>query len=186
MLGPSIDEDSLILEDVTLNEALSHFTSIGWKVIFATVPPANLYGGYPCFLVSLTAIGLVVILINDFATALGCVLNIPESITGVTLVALGTSLPDTLASMSAARDSDSADAAIGNVTGSNSVNVFLGLGLPWVFAATYMNVKFGSGYEYRVPSGSLSMPVFTFLVMAIVCFLIIILRRVVSIFLFIV
>ena len=153
MLGPSIDEDSLILEDVSLSEALSHFVSIGWKVIFATVPPASMYGGYPCFVVSLTAIGLVVILINDFATALGCVLNIPESITGVTLVALGTSLPDTLASMTAARESDSADSAIGNVTGSNSVNVFLGLGLPWCFAATYLRAKYGEHYDYRVPSG---------------------------------
>jgi solute carrier family 8 (sodium/calcium exchanger) len=153
MLGPSIDEDSLILEDVSLSEALSHFVSIGWKVIFATVPPASFYGGYPCFVVSLTAIGLVVILINDFATALGCVLSIPESITGVTLVALGTSLPDTLASMTAARESDSADSAIGNVTGSNSVNVFLGLGLPWCFAATYLRAKYGDDYDYRVPSG---------------------------------
>jgi len=32
---------------------------------------------------------------------------------------------------------DTADAAIGNVTGSNSVNVFLGLGLPWALATTY-------------------------------------------------
>ena len=153
MLGPSIDEDSLILEDVQLSEALSHFTSIGWKVIFASVPPPSLYGGYPCFLISLTAIGLVVILINDFAMMLGCVLNIPESITGVTLVALGTSLPDTFASMTAAKDSSSADSAIGNVTGSNSVNVFLGLGLPWCFAATYLKSKYGADYEYRVPSG---------------------------------
>jgi solute carrier family 8 (sodium/calcium exchanger) len=39
--------------------------------------------------------------------------------------------------MTAARTSDYADAAIGNITGSNSVNVFLGLGLPWVIAAQY-------------------------------------------------
>merc|ERR1719281_1055940 len=30
-----------------------------------------------------------------------------------------------------------ADAAVGNVTGSNSVNVFLGLGLPWCIASIY-------------------------------------------------
>ena len=30
-----------------------------------------------------------------------------------------------------------ADASIGNITGSNSVNVFLGLGLPWATAAFY-------------------------------------------------
>ena len=52
-------------------------------------------------------------------------------------MALGTSLPDTFASKAAAANEKNADNAIGNVTGSNSVNVFLGLGLPWVIAAFY-------------------------------------------------
>lgn len=39
--------------------------------------------------------------------------------------------------MTAARTSKYADSAVGNVTGSNSVNVFLGLGLPWVMSAQY-------------------------------------------------
>lgn len=34
-----------------------------------------------------------------------------------------------------------ADSAIGNVTGSNSVNVFLGLGLAWVIASIYWTSK---------------------------------------------
>ena len=55
----------------------------------------------------------------------------------ITFVALGTSLPDTFASKAAAANEKNADNAIGNVTGSNSVNVFLGLGLPWVIAAFY-------------------------------------------------
>ena len=66
---------------------------------------------------------------------MGCVIGIADAVTGITLVALGTSLPDTFASMAAARSSESADSAIGNVTGSNSVNVFLGMGLPYVIAA---------------------------------------------------
>ena len=41
------------------------------------------------------------------------------SVTGITLVALGTSMPDTFASMTAAAHDDSADAAIGNVTGTS-------------------------------------------------------------------
>ena len=45
----------------------------------------------------------------------------PDSITAITLVALGTSLPDTFASKAAARSDDDADASIGNVTGSNAV-----------------------------------------------------------------
>ena len=52
-------------------------------------------------------------------------------------LAVGTSLPDTFASKQATIESPDADAAVGNITGSNSVNVFLGLGLPWVIASVY-------------------------------------------------
>ena len=42
-----------------------------------------------------------------------------------------------------------ADNSIGNVTGSNSVNVFLGLGLPWTIAAIYWAAK---GETFKVCS----------------------------------
>jgi solute carrier family 8 (sodium/calcium exchanger) len=54
---------------------------------------------------------------------------------------MGTSLPDTFASVISANSEKTADNAIGNVTGSNSVNVFLGLGLPWVLASIYWQAK---------------------------------------------
>merc|ERR1711981_1053522 len=103
---------------------------------------------------ALVMIGLVTLVIGEIATILGCVLGIKESVTAITLVALGTSLPDTFASMSAAQSSENADSAIGNVTGSNSVNVFLGLGLPWSIASTYWSVvKPGGSDVYVVPAG---------------------------------
>jgi solute carrier family 8 (sodium/calcium exchanger) len=39
--------------------------------------------------------------------------------------------------MTAAQEEPYADASVGNVTGSNSVNVFLGLGLAWMIGAFY-------------------------------------------------
>ena len=33
------------------------------------------------------------------------------------------------------------DAAIGNIMGSNSANIFLGLGIPWVIASIYYKVS---------------------------------------------
>ncbi len=54
---------------------------------------------------------------------------------------MGTSLPDTFASFIAAKQEKTADNAIGNVTGSNSVNIFLGLGLPWTIASIYWKIK---------------------------------------------
>ena len=99
---------------------------IGWKLFFATVPPASLMGGGPCFFWSLAYIGLVTYIVGEVATVLGCVLMIKESVAAITLVALGTSLPDTFASKTAAQNSENADAAVGNINGSNAVNVFLG------------------------------------------------------------
>merc|ERR1712023_169439 len=82
-------------------------------------------------------IGCVTELIGDLANLFGSSIGLSPATTAITFVALGTSLPDTFASKSAAISDDTADAAIGNVTGSNSVNVFLGLGLPWMMAALY-------------------------------------------------
>lgn len=178
MLGPQIDEDNMVLEDITLSEGLSHFMAIGWKVLFATVPPAHYWGGAGCFVVALMYIGLVTAIVGEVATILGCCLNLRESVTAITLVALGTSLPDTFASMTAAKNADYADAAIGNITGSNSVNVFLGLGLPWAIACTYWSNK-GMG-DYEVPAGDLAFSVFIFLMVALLCFIVLIVRRKVS------
>ena len=82
-------------------------------------------------------IGLITALIGDLANLLGATINLKGEVVAITLVALGTSLPDTFASRAAALGDDTADAAIGNVTGSNAVNVFLGLGLSWLVGACY-------------------------------------------------
>lgn len=82
-------------------------------------------------------IGLITMFVGEVATILGCAIGLKPSVTAITLVALGTSLPDTFASKTAAQQSQYADSAVGNVTGSNCVNVFLGLGLPWVISSTY-------------------------------------------------
>merc|ERR1719258_231846 len=103
----------------------------------ACVPPRALGGGWPCFGVALLMIGGLTALIGDLASHMGCCMGISKSVTAITFVALGTSLPDTFASLSAARDEPHADNSLGNITGSNSVNVFLGLGLPWGIAALY-------------------------------------------------
>lgn len=91
----------------------------------------------PCFFAALAMIGAVTYVVGEVATVLGCVLYIRESVTAISIVALGTSAPDTFASVTAAQQSENADSAIGNITGSNAVNVFLGCGLPWLFGSIY-------------------------------------------------
>merc|ERR1712224_1188290 len=114
-----------------------HLMCLPWKLVFAATPPPDFGGGWLCFIIALVFIGLVTAIIGDLASLFGCALMMPDQITAITFVALGTSLPDTFASKAAAQQDPYADASITNITGSNSVNVFLGLGLPWTIGAIY-------------------------------------------------
>ena len=175
VLSPTIDQDDLIVEDVSAASALWHFLSMFWKVFGAIVPPRKKGGGWAAFGMGLFLIGIVTTIIGEVATVLGCVINLKPAVTGITLVAMGTSLPDTFASMTAAKTSQHADSAIGNVTGSNSVNVFLGMGLPWVIGTVYWSSK--HDLDYAVPPGSLSFSVVMFISCSMVCFFVLFLRR---------
>merc|ERR1712070_318554 len=158
MLHPTKNEEGEI-EDIAGADAFLHFACIGWKIFFSFIPPPHYGGGLPCFLISLAFIGFVTYIVGEFANLFGCVLGILPSVTAITFVALGTSLPDTFASMAAAAAEKYADSAVGNVTGSNSVNVFLGLGLPWVIASCYYTAK---DVCYIIPSGDLAFSVLVF------------------------
>jgi solute carrier family 8 (sodium/calcium exchanger) len=136
MLHPTKNDDGEI-EEVSGIDAALHFFGIGWKVFFSLVPPPHYCGGWGCFFVALFMIGFVTAFVGQVAGLMGCVMGIKPGVTAITFVAVGTSLPDTFASKIAAQADRYADAAIGNITGSNSVNVFLGLGLPWVIASLY-------------------------------------------------
>eukprot|EP00795_Rhopilema_esculentum_P006403 gene6403-11844_t len=151
-----------------------HFLSFFWKVLFSLIPPRTLFGGWLAFILSLMFLGLLSAFVEQFAKLLGCVFNLEISVTGITIVALGTSMPDTFASRSAAVQDDTADASIGNITGSNSVNVFLGLGLPWVIKTIYYKAK---GKDVKVIDNNLTFSVTVFLCCGVVCLLFLVLRR---------
>merc|ERR1712178_603957 len=118
-------------------DIIMHVIAVPWKLLFAFIPPVDYLGGWACFCVALVFIGGVTWMVNDMANLVGCCLGLLPEENAITFVALGTSLPDTFASKTAAEMDPYADASIGNVTGSNSVNVFLGIGLSWTVAAIY-------------------------------------------------
>jgi len=149
-----------------ITDYVMHFLNAPWKLMFAFCPPPDLGEGWPCFVIALCLIGAVTVLIGDTAEELGCRMGIPSLITGITFVALGTSLPDTFASQSAATNDDTADAAIVNVTGSNSVNVFLGIGMPWMIATFY---HAGAGSSLTVDDPNLAYNVIIFSICAGIC-----------------
>ena len=60
------------------------------------------------------------------------------------------SCADTFASKVAAIGDETADNSVGNVTGSNAVNVFLGIGIAWSIAAIYWESQ---GLNFEVSPG---------------------------------
>ncbi|XP_010741490.2 sodium/calcium exchanger 1b isoform X2 [Larimichthys crocea] len=142
-----------------------HFLTVFWKVLFAFVPPTDYWNGWACFVVSICMIGLLTAVIGDLASHFGCTVGLKDSVTAVVFVALGTSVPDTFASKVAAIQDQYADASIGNVTGSNAVNVFLGIGVAWSIAAIYHN---SNGREFKVDPGTLAFSVTLFTIFAFI------------------
>ncbi|XP_059186378.1 sodium/calcium exchanger 1a isoform X4 [Centropristis striata] len=151
-----------------------HFLTVFWKLLFALVPPTDYWNGWACFVVSISVIGMLTAVIGDLASHFGCTIGLKDSVTAVVFVALGTSVPDTFASKVAAIQDQYADASIGNVTGSNAVNVFLGIGVAWSIAAIY---HYSQGQEFRVDPGTLAFSVTLFTIFAFICFGVLIYRR---------
>ncbi|XP_072246738.1 sodium/calcium exchanger 1b isoform X1 [Leuresthes tenuis] len=151
-----------------------HFLTVFWKVLFAFVPPTDYWSGWACFVVSICMIGLLTAVIGDLACHFGCTVGLKDSVTAVVFVALGTSVPDTFASKVAAIQDQYADASIGNVTGSNAVNVFLGIGVAWSIAAIYHKSR---GQEFKVDPGTLAFSVTLFTIFAFICVATLMYRR---------
>lgn len=95
----------------------------------------------------LAIVGLAMIILGsnftvDAATALARIIGLSERFIGLTIVALGTSLPELFTSVAAARKGN-ADIAIGNIVGSNIFNILFVVGLsalivPVPFAANFI------------------------------------------------
>lgn len=89
------------------------------------------------FLVILTVVGLGGVvgggtLLVNYAQKLAAYFHVPERIIGLTVVAIGTSLPELVTSVVAARKGET-DIAVGNVIGSNVFNILLVAGAASLF-----------------------------------------------------
>lgn len=77
----------------TCTDYIMHYLTIFWKLLFAIVPPTEIWGGWACFCVSIIMIGILTTFIGDLASHFGCTIGLKDSVTAITFVALGTSLP---------------------------------------------------------------------------------------------
>ena len=98
------------------------------------------------FLILLTLVGLGMVvgggtLLVEAAKFIANYFDVPEDIIGLTVVAIGTSLPELVTSAVAAAKGET-DIAVGNIIGSNIFNIFLVAGVSslfWPLAFDYPN-----------------------------------------------
>ena len=95
-----------------------------------------------------TVVGLVLIVCGsnvtvDAATKIAQIVGLSERFIGLTIVALGTSLPELFTSVSAARKGN-ADIAIGNIVGSNIFNILFVIGI----SSVIVPVPFANGFRF--------------------------------------
>ena len=79
------------------------------NLFFAMVPPSSYCGSWICFYACLFFIALVTAVIADLSELFGCELGIPDVVTAITIVALGTSMPDLFAIKMASTEDETAD-----------------------------------------------------------------------------
>lgn len=94
----------------------------------------------------LTVIGLIGIVLGsnfvvDGASGLAKIIGISERMISLTIVALGTSLPELVTSVTATKKGE-CDIAIGNVVGSNIFNIGVVIGVPIALMGGIANINF--------------------------------------------
>jgi len=89
---------------------------------------------WAAFFISLIWITILSYFMVELMLKLGCIWGIPDVVMGLTFLAMGTSIPDALGSISVAKDGHG-DMAVSNAVGSNVFDICMGLGLPWAIQA---------------------------------------------------
>jgi len=84
---------------------------------------------YLVFLISIIIIAGLSWTLVELAVVISHILNIPEAIIALTVLAIGTSVPDLISSLIVAREGRG-DMAVSNAIGSNIFDILVGLGLP--------------------------------------------------------
>jgi K+-dependent Na+/Ca+ exchanger-like protein len=106
-----------------------HFT--GWidRVLTFIFPKKERY--YLVFASSILLIAALSYVLVEVAVQTAHLLNIPEAIIALTVLAVGTSIPDLFSSIIVAKQGRG-DMAVSNAVGSNIFDILVGLGLPFL------------------------------------------------------
>ncbi|KAJ6636530.1 Sodium/potassium/calcium exchanger 4 [Pseudolycoriella hygida] len=134
----------------------SHFRQTMWYILWPiyflfmlTIPDCErprLKNWFPMtFLMCIIWIGSLSYLVAWMITILGDTFKIPDSVMGITFLAAGTSVPEAVSSVIVAKQGHGS-MGISNSIGSNTFDILLCLGLPWLIKASFLPVKPGNHF----------------------------------------
>lgn len=103
-----------------------------------TYPPIKYH--WVVFAISIAWISLLSWVLVESAIHVSHVLNVPEAIIALTVLAIGTSVPDLISSYLVAKDGKGG-MAVSNAIGSNIFDILIGLGLPWLLVLLFFGEK---------------------------------------------
>ncbi|KAL3849751.1 hypothetical protein ACJIZ3_011633 [Penstemon smallii] len=147
-----------------------------WRLLFAFVPPYQIAHGWIAFIFSLVFISGIAYIVTMLTDLISCVTGINAYVIAFTALAAGTSWPDLVASMIAAERQITADSAIANITCSNSVNIYIGIGVPWLIDTLYNYIAYKEPLRIQNAAG-LSFSLLVFFATSVGCIGVLVFRR---------
>ncbi|OAE20434.1 hypothetical protein AXG93_4905s1340 [Marchantia polymorpha subsp. ruderalis] len=141
-------------------QLLWHMITFFWRVLFAFIPPTSFGHGWPAFFCALICIAGISTFTIQLANLFGCVSGINRYAISIIVLASGSSFPDLIASKIAVERGNTADSGIANINTSNCINVFVGIGVPWLLQVCYNRIKYGQGLGTETKGLSFSVTVY--------------------------
>ncbi|CAG2111809.1 unnamed protein product, partial [Medioppia subpectinata] len=116
------------------------------------------------FLISIIWIGSLTYVCVWMVTIIGYTFGLPDTVSGLTLLAAGTSVPELISSVLVVKKASQADMAICNSIGSNIFDILFCLGVPWFLKSVIWMFQKGtfSLEATAVPIDSTALPLTTF------------------------
>lgn len=125
------DEDPDEEEEEPKKGLMRLFLPLDW-LLDLIFPRPKYY--FVVFFISIAFIGALCWVLVESAIVISHTLDIPEVVIALTVLAVGTSVPDMMSSVIVAKQGRGG-MAVSNGIGSNIFDIFIGLGLPWMVKA---------------------------------------------------
>jgi len=120
---------------------------------------------FATFWLAVAWIGALAYVMVIMAEDIGDTIGLSDEVMGVTILAVGTSVPDAVSSLLVARDGHG-DMALSSSIGSNVFDVTFGLPVPWFIKTAFLNID--SGDPVKIDAKGMAILVGTLMVMVLV------------------